>query len=61
MQGMDSGMQQLREASDRYDSDAMGSVLRALVPEFQPIGDHAASQPGPATVVVFPSRIARKT
>lgn len=61
MQGMESGMQQLREASDRYDRDAMGSVLRALVPEFQPIGDHAPPQPGSTTIVAFPSRIARRT
>jgi FlaA1/EpsC-like NDP-sugar epimerase len=60
-QAMESGMQQLREASARYDSEAMGRVLRALVPEFQPIGEHAPLQPGPATVVAFPSRAARKT
>ena len=55
MQEMERGMQQLREASDRYDRDAMGNVLRALVPEFQPIGVHLDSRES-ATVVVFPVR-----
>ncbi|MGH8083808.1 MAG: polysaccharide biosynthesis protein [Lysobacter sp.] len=61
MQGMESGIQQLRDASERYDRDTMGSVLRALVPEFQPIGEHTPLLPGPATVVAFPSRTARKS
>ncbi len=61
VQEIESGMQQLREASERYDRETMDTVLRALVPDFHPIGDHAPLLPGSSTVVAFPSRIARKT
>ena len=55
------GMQQLREASTRYDRETLGRVLRELVPEFHPIGNHAhAPRPGSATVVTLPLRTARK-
>ncbi len=60
VQEIESGMQQLREASERYDRETMDTVLRALVPDFHPIGDHAPLLPGSSTVVAFPSRIARK-
>ena len=48
----------LREASARYDLDALSSQLRAAVPEFAPA---PLVQTPPATVVAFPARHARRT
>ena len=53
-------LQRLREASQRYDQEALRLILRDIVPEFQPIGEHAAVAQASATVVAFPSRNARK-
>ncbi|RPE81714.1 polysaccharide biosynthesis protein [Vulcaniibacterium tengchongense] len=50
---------QLREASRRYDLDALNRLLRTAVPEFRPVGVHPNYQ-GSATVVAFPARNARK-
>ncbi|MGQ4583565.1 polysaccharide biosynthesis protein [Lysobacter sp. F60174L2] len=55
------GVQQLREASDRYDRATMGTVLRALVPDFKPVGTHAPQLPDATTVVAFPSRSSSRT
>ncbi len=49
----------MREASARYDLDALNQQLRMAVPEFHPIGVHPDYQ-GSATVVAFPARNARK-
>ena len=54
------GLQQLREASNRYDCETLSAVLRELVPEFQPISHRATVPVDRATVVAFPSRTARK-
>ena len=50
----------LREASVQYDLDALATILREAVPEFEPMAfpDAASS---PATVVPFPARHARRT
>ncbi|GAA5073093.1 polysaccharide biosynthesis protein [Lysobacter panacisoli] len=50
---------QLREASGRYDLEALGHLLRMAVPEFEPVGAHPDYQES-ATVVAFPARNARK-
>lgn len=50
---------QLREASGRYDLDALGHLLRMAVPEFEPVGAHPDYKES-ATVVAFPARNARK-
>ncbi len=50
---------QLREASARYDVEALKAQLRAAVPEFEPVGSHDLQQPG-STVVAFPNRSIRK-
>ncbi len=49
---------QLREASARYDLDALALILRQAVPEFVPVGS-AQRMPG-ANIVAFPARSARK-
>jgi FlaA1/EpsC-like NDP-sugar epimerase len=56
---IDNALAQLREASSRYDLDALGHLLRMAVPEFQPVGTHPDYQES-ATVVAFPARNARK-
>lgn len=56
---IDNAIAQLREACGRYDLDALGHLLRAAVPEFQPVGTHPDYQES-ATVVAFPARNARK-
>lgn len=56
---IDNALAQLREACGRYDLDALGYLLRAAVPEFQPVGTHPDYQES-ATVVAFPARNARK-
>ncbi|MDQ3510417.1 MAG: polysaccharide biosynthesis protein [Pseudomonadota bacterium] len=50
----------LREASRRYDQEALSVMLREIVPEFQPVGEHAPVMQNSATVVAFPSRSARR-
>jgi FlaA1/EpsC-like NDP-sugar epimerase len=56
---IDNALAQLRDACGRYDLDALGHLLRAAVPEFQPVGTHPDYQES-ATVVAFPARNARK-
>lgn len=53
-------MAKLRDASARYDLEALAGLLREAVPEFVP--NAAVSEaPSQATVVAFPARNARKT
>ncbi|MBN7135458.1 multidrug MFS transporter [Lysobacter enzymogenes] len=59
MSALEHSLVQLREASIRYDRDALGALLRVAVPEFQPIGEHPDYKES-ATVVAFPARNARK-
>ena len=54
-----SAIQNMRDASVRYDLDALNQLLRMAVPEFHPIGVHPDYQ-GSSTVVAFPARNARK-
>lgn len=56
---IESAIGQLREASGRYDLDALGHLLRMAVPEFEPVGAHPDYKES-ATVVAFPARNARK-
>jgi len=58
-QSIDSFISQLREASGRYDVDALRAQLRAAVPEFEPIGVHGEPRET-STVVAFPTRSVRK-
>jgi FlaA1/EpsC-like NDP-sugar epimerase len=51
----------MREASARYDLDALATMLREAVPEFIPMLSSDAEAPHAATVVAFPARNARKT
>lgn len=53
-------LEQLREASRRYDLPVLDDLLRRTVPEFQPIGLHPRPELPPTTVVAFPARTARK-
>ncbi|MEI2455061.1 nucleoside-diphosphate sugar epimerase/dehydratase [Lysobacter firmicutimachus] len=59
MAALEGSLQQLREASVRYDREALNSLLRMAVPEFQPVGEHPDYKES-ATVVAFPARNARK-
>lgn len=56
---LEHSLQQLRDASVRYDREALNALLRVAVPEFQPIGEHPDYKES-ATVVAFPARNARK-
>ena len=56
---LEHSLQQLREASIRYDREALAILLRIAVPEFQPVGEHPDYKES-ATVVAFPARNARK-
>lgn len=56
---LDNSIAQLRDASGRYDLEALSHLLRLAVPEFQPVGTHPDYQES-ATVVAFPARNARK-
>jgi FlaA1/EpsC-like NDP-sugar epimerase len=58
-QSIDHFLAQLREASARYDVDALKMQLRAAVPEFEPIGSHGVPHET-STVVAFPTRSVRK-
>ena len=51
---------QLREATARYDIEALGSLLREAVPEFVP-SDSPQLPRKVATVVAFPARASRRT
>jgi FlaA1/EpsC-like NDP-sugar epimerase len=57
-QSIEHAIAQLREASVRYDIDALKVQLRAAVPEFAPIGSHGMQHEA-STVVAFPLRNAR--
>lgn len=56
---LENSLQQLREASIRYDREALSTLLRVAVPEFRPVGEHPDYKES-ATVVAFPARNARK-
>lgn len=56
---LENSLQQLREASIRYDREALSVLLRIAVPEFRPVGEHPDYKES-ATVVAFPARNARK-
>jgi FlaA1/EpsC-like NDP-sugar epimerase len=58
-QTIDHFIAQLRDASSRYDVDALKTQLRAAVPEFEPIGSHGVPHET-STVVAFPTRSVRK-
>lgn len=51
----------MRDASIRYDLDALASMLREAVPEFVPAATGRDSHAHAATVVAFPARNARRT
>ncbi|MFK3647558.1 polysaccharide biosynthesis protein [Lysobacter enzymogenes] len=59
MGALEHSLVQLREASVRYDREALGALLRVAVPEFHPVGEHPDYKES-ATVVAFPARNARK-
>lgn len=56
---IENSLRDLRDASSRYDCDALSALLRVAVPEFQPVGEHPDYKES-ATVVAFPARTARK-
>jgi len=56
---IETAIAQLRDACARYDCEALAALLRAAVPEFEPIGVHAPVHES-STVVAFPARNARK-
>ena len=56
--GIGQALERLREASVRYDLDALAQLLRDAVPDFAPAA--VANPPASATVVAFPARNARK-
>ncbi|MBN8211885.1 MAG: polysaccharide biosynthesis protein [Xanthomonadales bacterium] len=51
----------MREASVRYDLEALATMLREAVPEFVPAAAGGDSHAHAATVVAFPARNARRT
>ena len=51
----------MRDASARYDLDALAAMLREAVPEFAPMQPGDTDIPHAATVVAFPARNARRT
>lgn len=51
----------MREASVRYDLEALATMLREAVPEFVPAAAGGDSHVHAATVVAFPARNARRT
>ena len=51
----------MRDASIRYDLDALAVMLREAVPEFMPMSTGSDSHAHAATVVAFPARNARRT
>jgi FlaA1/EpsC-like NDP-sugar epimerase len=58
-QAIEMAIAQLRDASTRYDVDALRVQLRAAVPEFEPVGSHGVQHEA-STVVSFPTRGVRK-
>jgi len=58
-QVIDHAISQLRDASARYDVEALKLQLRAAVPEFEPVGSHGVHYEA-STVVAFPTRNVRK-
>jgi FlaA1/EpsC-like NDP-sugar epimerase len=56
-----SSLVRMREASIRYDLDALATMLRESVPEFVPAATGGDSHAHAATVVAFPARNARRT
>lgn len=56
-----SSLVRMREASVRYDLDALATMLREAVPEFVPAAVSSNSHAHAATVVAFPARNARRT
>ncbi|MEG3191810.1 polysaccharide biosynthesis protein [Lysobacter sp. D1-1-M9] len=59
-QAIEPALAALREASARYDREALASLLRATVPDFQPVDTGEVRRQNIATVVAFPARSARK-
>lgn len=51
----------MRDASIRYDLDALAIMLREAVPDFMPMSTGSDSHAHAATVVAFPARNARRT
>ena len=51
----------MREASTRYDLEALAAMLREAVPEFVPTAAGGETHAHAATVVAFPARNARRT
>jgi FlaA1/EpsC-like NDP-sugar epimerase len=51
----------MRDASTRYDLEALAAMLREAVPEFVPTSINGESHAHAATVVAFPARNARRT
>lgn len=56
-----SSLVRMRDASIRYDLDALAIMLREAVPEFVPAATDSDSHAHAATVVAFPARNARRT
>ena len=59
-QSIDGFIVQMREASARYDVEALKAQLRAAVPEFEPVGSHDVQHEASTVVVAFPTRSVRK-
>jgi FlaA1/EpsC-like NDP-sugar epimerase len=57
-QALENAIAQLRDASVRYDLEALKHQLQMAVPEFEPVGSHGVQQEV-STVIAFPSRSAR--
>ncbi|GAB2517321.1 polysaccharide biosynthesis protein [Lysobacter humi (ex Lee et al. 2017)] len=55
---VEEALSSMREATARYDLEALSTLLRTAVPEFHPAG--AAASSSTATVVAFPARQSRK-
>ncbi|MDQ3617647.1 MAG: polysaccharide biosynthesis protein [Pseudomonadota bacterium] len=60
VQAIETALRSMREACVRYDRDALATLLRSTVPDFQPLGEQDAGQHATSTVVAFPARSARK-
>ncbi len=57
---IEASLSSMREASGRYDCDALADLLRTSVPDFNPMSVHAPVVVDSGTVVAFPARSARK-
>ncbi len=60
LEPLEAALSAMREASARYDCNALASLLRATVPDFQPAIEEEGERQRVATVVAFPARNARK-